>query len=420
LQYVVDFLSDYYQQAFAITSNQEKFLASSENKINYSHEKLGEEEIYIHPYSLLFETGKRNIVVESFEQNGYRAFFKTEGTFGFDIFAAIFFLLSRYEEYLPHLKDEYGRYDHKNSSAYKEGFLHQPLINIWLEDFRKVLLQKDASFINHHSFSFTPTYDIDIAWSYLNKGRKRTIGGFARDIIKGQWWYVKKRWKVLRKKERDPFDVYEWLDELHEQNDLNPVYFFPVAEKSSKYDKNISPKDENYRALIKQNAAKYSIGVHPSWQSGDQPYLLTKEIQTLQNSSGQNIVNSRQHFIRLSLPETYRRLITLGITNEYSMGYGSINGFRASITTSFYWYDLEREEKTSLLIHPFCFMDANSFFEQKFTPEQALDEAIKYYREVKKVNGNLITIWHPPFLGTDRLFAGWKEVYEQLIRNITT
>ena len=53
-----------------------------------------------------------------------------------------FFLLSRYEEYLPHSKDQYGLYAHENSIAYKEGFLHQPLINIWLEDFRKLLEKK--------------------------------------------------------------------------------------------------------------------------------------------------------------------------------------------------------------------------------------------------------------------------------------
>jgi hypothetical protein len=100
------------------------------------------------------------------------------------------------------------------------------------------------------------------------------------------------------------------------------------------------------------------------------------------------------------------------------MGYGSINGFRASIASSFYWYDLEREERTSLLIHPFCFMDANSFFEQKYSPQQALEELMQYYNTIKNVDGTMITIWHNNILGSMPEFNGWKEVYEAFIQTV--
>ncbi len=61
--------------------------------------------------------------------------------------------------------------------------------------------------------------------------------------------------------------------------------------------------------------------------------------------SGQRINRSRQHYIRFSLPGTYRRLLQHGIDQDFSMGYGSINGFRASVASSFYWYDLERKRR---------------------------------------------------------------------------
>ena len=97
------------------------------------------------------------------------------------------------------------------------------------------------------------------------------------------------------------------------------------------------------------------------------------------------------------------------------MGYGSINGFRASVASPFYWYDLEKGEQTPLLLFPFCYMEANSFYEQHFSPQQALEELYHYYNVVKAVNGTFIMIWHNHFLGTDRLYAGWREVYEQFI-----
>ena len=101
------------------------------------------------------------------------------------------------------------------------------------------------------------------------------------------------------------------------------------------------------------------------------------------------------------------------------MGYGSINGFRASVASSFYWYDLEKEEQTNLLLHPFCFMEANSFFEQKYLPQRAYEEMMHYYNAVKAVNGTLITIWHNNFLGTYPTFRGWRDVYEEFIRQVS-
>ncbi len=93
------------------------------------------------------------------------------------------------------------------------------------------------------------------------------------------------------------------------------------------------------------------------------------------------------------------------------MGYGSINGFRASVASSYLWYDLSQEKITSLRIHPFCFMDANCFYEEKLSADDSYKELLHFYHECKKVNGELITIFHNNFLGTDKKFAGWKELY---------
>ena len=127
---------------------------------------------------------------------------------------------------------------------------------------------------------------------------------------------------------------------------------------------------------------------------------------------------SRQHYLRFELPETFRRLIKNNIQFDFSMGYGSINGFRASAASPFYWYDLEKENQTELMLFPFCYMEANSFYEQKYTAQQALDEMRHYYNTIKSVNGTFITIWHNQFLGSDKLYEGWKEVYEQFIKEV--
>lgn len=392
----------------------EKFKQHSGPKINYSGSRITAEELWIQNVPLLFEKGIRQQDLHCFERNGYTAFFQSPAESAtdlpFDIFAAIFYLLSRYEEYLPHQKDMYGRYAHQNAVAFTEGFLAAPVINLWVNELAKTIRQKfDAFSPGPSAYRFLPTYDIDIAFSYKHKGFERTLGGFLKSP-------TAERLRVITGAKPDPFDAYAWMDALHRKFGLEPLYFFLVAEKNSRYDKNILPAVNAMQQLIKEHSANYKIGIHPSWQSGDKPALLKKEIGLLEGICKHKITASRQHYIRFELPTGYRRLLAAGITDDYSMGYGSINGFRASVAASFYWYDLEKEEQTELRVHPFCFMDANSFYEQRLSAAEAYDEMMHYYRICKEVNGTLISIWHNNFLGSDKQFAGWKECYEQFIR----
>ena len=398
--------------AHELTTDEAIFSNYEGVKINYSLQSM-ETGYQLEAVNLLFENSITTQQTDFFFYNSNMAFFKTSnGQFAFDIFAASFYLLSRYEEYLPHKKDKYGRYAHENSLAYKEKFLHVPLINIWVNDFI-ISLQQHYPALKPKlpSFKFQPTYDIDMAFSYKHKGLLRNIGGFLRQPSAT-------RLKVLLGRQQDPFDSFDWLQQLHENNNLAPIYFFLVAEKNGMYDKNILPSKPAMQELIKKLALKYAIGIHPSWQSTNKKELLFKEKRVLEQICGQPIILSRQHYIRFNLPDDYQRLTEACITADYSMGYGSTNGFRASVASSFYWYNLQTEQTTLLRIHPFCFMDTNSLYQQHFTPAQALIEILHYNQECKNINGTFIGIWHNHTLGTDIHSAGWREVYEQFISSL--
>jgi hypothetical protein len=428
LHYIVNFLSRFYGQSFKLINDEENYLRSDIScKINYSYRRITGSEIWMHPHALLFESAIHTVKVECFDhaafspgRQAYRAFFKTEGDTGFDLLAAIFYLLSRYEEYLPHSKDAYGRYPHQNSLAFRENFLAQPLVNIWLEDFRKLLSDKNRSFAFHErSTSFLPTYDIDMAWSFRNKGFVRNAAAIAGLLLRGKWNALRLRIRVVRGKEQDPFDAKDWMDDLHRRYQLKPIYFFLVAKVKGKHDKNIDVDNREFRQLITEVASKYSIALHPSWASGDHTELLGKEKHWLEHLVRRPVDSSRQHYLRFELPATYRHLMEAGIAHDYSMGYGSINGFRASIACAYVWYDLKKETETSLLVHPFCFMDANAYYEEKLSAEEALGQLLQLYRSIQSVHGLMITIWHNSFLGTGREFTGWRETYEQFVKTVS-
>ncbi len=413
LQYICAFIfTEQFGIDFRITTVEEDFIIYKGPKINYS-EKNFPESFKIGSSSLLFETGIRQQKIDCFQSAKYKAFFKIDDcSFAFDIFAASFYLLSRYEEYLPHAKDMYGRYAHENSVAFRENFLNQPLINTWLKDFSDALkLTFPTLDFTILAFTFLPTYDIDMAWSYKSKGIIRNAGGFIRSPSI-------QRIQVLLGLKNDPFDAYDFLHALHNENQLHPLYFFLVAAAKSKYDKNAARNSRAMVELIQQHVNKYSIGLHPSWNSNNDMSILSEEKRYLEKVCGATINNSRQHYIKFSLPVSFEQLINAGIINDYSMGYGSINGFRASVASSFYWYNIKAEKQTTLRIHPFCYMDANSYYEQHQTSNEAFEELMYYYQACKKVEGQMITIFHNNFLGNEKKFSGWKEMYCKFISQV--
>ena len=397
----LQYIAEVFFEDVRVTSSIAEFSASGGIKINYSNKKFSEEEFHIVPSGLLFEGGIKKQNIHCTEWNGLKIFFQANGDIPFDIFSASFYLLSRYEEYLPHKKDSYGRFSHEKSLAFRENFLHLPLVNLWIREFYGLLIKKFPAFVKpHSSFSFLPTYDIDIAYSVKGRGLLKKVYNLFKEKSRG----------------KDRFDIYGWLDELHLKHQLSPMYFFLLAKRRSKYDKNLSPKSSALKNLVRNLSSKYVVGIHPSWQSYHDEQLFNDERLHLQKISGRNITSSRQHYIKFTLPYTFRSLIEAGINNDYSMGYGSINGFRASFTSPFYWYDLMQEKKTELLLHPFCYMEANSYFEQTLTAEEAAKELQSYYHVVKKVNGHFITIFHNHFLTEERQWLPWRKMYEEFLQ----
>ena len=417
LSYVVNTL---FSNGVLLTDSKEQFLAHTEARINYSTEKICDIELWMIPHGLLGEQDIHEQEIDCFEWEERKVFFGTDGDLPFDMFSASFYLLSRYEEYLPHEPDRYGRYWHTNSLAYKKGFLNQPLINLWVQSFSKELRKffPNSPFTIHHSpFRFVPTYDIDIAYSYLHKPLWKNVLGFYRDLLQGKFEQVVERGNVYSGRKTDPFDTFEWLDSVHEKYRLQPIYFFLTILKRGEQDKNLLAKSRALQQLYQRLSEKYTSGLHPSWQSGTDEWLLEKERDVLQNIIHRPVSISRNHYLRFTIPHTYRRLITAGITDDYSMAYGTINGFRASYTLPYSWYDLEKESITGLTIHPFCFMEANSFFEQGYSAEQAGEEIQYYHDVVKKVNGEFITLFHNHFLTEQPGWIEWGKMYERFLQN---
>src|SRR6201993_3603392 len=146
----------------AITENAEEFKSHKGAKISYAENAFANE-INVTPHTLLFEKGikPQNISISSW--NNTPVLFKNRNEqIPFDIFAASFFLLSRYEEYLPHITDNYNRFEADSCIAFQNKFLQLPVINLWAADLKKLILSKYPDLQNKESkYRYISTIDID-------------------------------------------------------------------------------------------------------------------------------------------------------------------------------------------------------------------------------------------------------------------
>jgi hypothetical protein len=346
--------------------------------------------------------------------DGPRAAPPEDAPWPFDLFGAIFYLLSRYEEYVPDaVYDHYGRFDPDASWAGRQGWLERPLVDEWIGALGTTLgLTPPAG------TRFSPTYDIDQPWCYQHKGLKTNTLTAAKALLTGRWGQVGEQGKVLGGRLRDPFDNFDWMDRVNREMPESAVYFFPLSATRNAYDKNPSPGHAGYQTLIREHSARYPVGLHPSFYSTTTPGLLASEVALLSRITGLPVTISRFHYIRFRLPEGYRLLLDCGIRADYSMGYGERNGFRASYSRPFPWYDLENETETALQVVPFCWMEATSYHNRGLDAGAALAELNGYRAALDPVGGRLTVIWHNNSLGDTPRWIGWRSVYKDFLTPI--
>ncbi len=411
--------NDIYKVDYELTDNIDYYINSNKNKINYSDTTILETEFFIQAHGLLDQKGVSEIEI-IITQGNIPFFFasNSEESYPFDIFSASFYLVTRYEEYLPHLKDNYNRYKAEESLAYRYGFLDKPIVNIWLKDFIHSIKSRFSSlFVVSPKFKYISTIDIDTAFLYKAKGFVRSIAFLFKALWSFDIKSLQFAFLVIAKKRKDPFDTYSLQINLQKKYNIDVRYFILLADYGLN-DKNISHNNMSFQTLIKGLADLAPVGIHPSFGSNINQGKLFLEIKRLENIQKRETSFSRQHFLQLSLPETYVRLCDAGITDDFTMGYSNQLGFRAGIATKFLFYNLDTEQMLPITIHPFSISDTVLRYSLGLRPDNSIERIQAIIDEVKRIDGTLITVWHNDTFSNIGDWKGWKNIYEDMIKQI--
>jgi hypothetical protein len=412
LLYVLDFVLKDRGLEYSVTNDELSFLESGGARLNYSEYALPGI-THLRPASVLFDEDIRQYRIE-------KATFQGEECLSFDgvddPLAAVFYVLSRYEEYIFSGTDEHDRFDMSQSVQVRFGWLEKVICDRWAESFVHFLRASSGFQLEtvRLNLRVVPTFDIDNTYAHLLKEGPRRWGAVLKDYVKGDRERLAERKKVTAGIERDPYDTYALIEAIADSG--FPVLIFWLLGDYRNFDRNVTFRDPRHQRLIRRMSNKCSIGIHPSYRSNENAFLLGTEKARLEEILGESVTCSRQHFLKLSLPSTYQRLITAGIRNDYTMGMADRIGFRAGTARSFFWFDLAKNSSTALRIHPFAYMDGTLNEYLHLTPEVSKQKISELFNEVRQFGGNFTFIWHNETINDRGKWTGWKDVLEYTLK----
>lgn len=392
------------QQVLWATDPQE-LISFEGNTLLYAASEVFPSTCFIPTSRFLSETGIRNFEVPVSTWQDLLVLFPMRAEWGFDLFAAVFYCLSRYEEYTLSKKDAFGRFDVSGSWAFQNNVLIRPIVDEWLHEWRNRYLSKEQV-VEERQTSFHWSYDIDVAFAWAGKSFFRSIYGRLQHIrevgLKGIF------------STKDPLDVYDEIQLCCKRQLAQPTFFLLAAKQLSKLDRNINRNSKTFLNLIKRLAPIGQLGWHVSSKAAFDYSIAKEEKEFLEKFIGP-ITATRMHYITLELPRTYQMLLELNIREDYSMGYATCQGLRASTHRSFYWYDLSKDCATKLLVHPFVYMDANAIFEEQqdaFTAEGFIQSILK---QAHQLNVLPHFVFHSHFITEEDKFRQWRALHRRVV-----
>ena len=337
----------------AFSTELEDFISHVGPKMSYGKKPMGNE-LFFQSFGLLEQQGFEAIDITVKKWDETIGFFAVSNlsALPFDIFSASFYMISRYEEYLPHVKDEKGRFMASESLALKEGFLQQPVVDIWIQKFKIKLKSVFPELVfPERNIMIHPVIEASQPFAYKQKGLFRTLLGYGTNLLTGKFKNIALRTQVILGLKRDPLDTFKWIVNNARRSNFKLTVFFLLGD-SLNFEESMNTHRQKFKLLVKFISDYKEVGLIFSFHSLTDYQLLKNEKHRMEDITNRALKSSMNSEFLVNLPDIYRNLVELEVTKDFTMVFRDTVGFRAGTCTPFLFYDLDYEIKTPLLIHP--------------------------------------------------------------------
>jgi len=344
-----------------------------------------------------------------------------------DIFGSIFFMLSRYEEAIFAVQDNYGRYPAKATIAAQADFLDRPIVNEYLEVLWAAMKQLWPKLERRKQvFTREISCDVDVPYSAAIQSWMRTLKQMGKDLIqqkspsRASRSLINKFLSARGAYHFDPNHTFEWIMDSNEAVGNTVCFYFIVAHSSQTFDGHYTIHEPRIRSLLKQiHKRGHKIGLHSSYNSYLDAEQIQKEVTCLRQvmeieKISQTQLGVRQHYLRWRTPDTARHQDAAKLDYDSTLAFAEQPGFRCGTCFSYPMYDLGERRALSLYQRPLILMECSVIAERYLNlgySEQALEKMLAYKAICQHYQGNFSLLWH----NSHFLHADDARFYLQLI-----
>ncbi len=343
----------------------------------------------------------------------------------FDLLGTIFYILTRMEEYQSSVRDEHGRFPASASHAFKNGYLHRPVVDELLEIlWHCITLLWPRMERKKTDFRVLPSHDVDVPFIDALTTPRRWLRSLAGDLLKrrnyGRVFSRLANIPAIRRGDfrRDGNYTFDRIMDLSEKHGLRSAFYFKAGCTNPSYDNGYSIDHPYLRGLLRDiHVRGHEIGFHPSYETFRNPEETKREFKKLRSVCDEEGIRQeewggRQHYLRWEVPRTWRNWSEAGLNYDSSLSYADCAGFRCGTCHEFPVFDLERQETLPLRERPLIVMEGSLFGAQYMGLEG--EEAVKTARTLKqacrKYGGQFTLLWHNSSFETPSMWEWYERV----------
>lgn len=346
-----------------------------------------------------------------------------------DIISDVFFMLTRYEEVVNIEfvnKDKYDRFPARESLAYKNAFLHRPIVNehiellwSWIDSFS--LGYKRLNWWGQKSFAVCLSHDVDhvLKNGSLLAACRHTLAIILRfRKLKKAFHYLKNYFQNIWDYKSDPYWTFNYILNIEKENKLKSSFYFmasSVSDPDSRYDIN----DGRIKRLIFElEAYGCEIGYHGSLRSYNNKEIMEAEKKSLDEIGTDKPYGCRQHYLKFQIPFTWRYQQQSGILYDTTLSYAEYEGFRCGMCFPYKPYDIIEGKAMDIWEIPLIIMEGTlkSELYRNLSQEEALIRIKDIIETVKRCKGVFTILWHNSSF--DYNWEGWGYVFEEAMRHL--
>jgi len=338
-----------------------------------------------------------------------------------DIFSAAVFMLSRWEETVSEERDIHDRFPVTASAAYQQGFLDLPIIDQYaliLRAWLKKIAPQGALAAPQPALNLT--HDIDWTMRFPNPVRffrmaggelmkKKNLKGFARQIHN---LYI----QAVHPSQDEYLQSIDTLAEISEANGARSHFYF-MAARRGKYQQGYNcaaPLTRRCMADLLQRG--HQIGIHPGYETYQNPQLLMEEKRRLEDALGVNVSGGRQHFLRFAAPATWRHWAQAGLQFDSTLGYADYEGFRCGTCYPYSPFDLQADQILPIEEIPLIVMEVTLRLYRHLSAEEGRLRILELARRCFAVGGAFTLLWHNTSLVDE--WAEWAALYPRIVQEL--